>query len=920
MNFTQKNAENLPAIDKEVLLRRMTNRIRQSLELQEILTVTVAEIRDFLGTDRVMVYRFHNDDSGEVIAESIAPDRLPSLQGLNFPADDIPPQIREQFVKVRQRAIVDVATQQIGLSALDCPETGQLLGTEDISYRSVDPCHVQYLRAMGVQSSLAVPILQYDIVSQQSKPKLWGLLVSHNAEPRTIFPPELEVVQRVADQVSIAIGQSTLLSLARQKAEQEATINRVATLLHAHPTIELQAALAETVALFDGVGGRIYIAAPDSHPQIYTCGDLPDLNENERLSTHHPSSLEEHLFWRSATYKPNHLRAISDIHTDPSARMLGTAFQGTKIRSLLSVPLEYRQQLLGYLTIFRNEVDIETLWAGHFDTDQRQIYPRRSFEAWRQLKQGQARDWSSEEIQLAQALGHHFAMAVQQYQLYQQISHLNADLERQVEKRTNQLQRSLNLAKVLKQVTDEIRSSLDSKTILQTIVGKVQKLLDVDRVIIYQLIEEWHGEVVVEAVKGDWLSLLGFRGGEDCFPPEITYLYKQGKIWNAEDVLTANITPPHRKFLLDLQVRANLVVPISRGEQLWGLLVAHECHGTRAWQNDEIDLLQQLAAQAAIAIYQAELYQQTCAAAIQEQARAKQLENALDELQKTQSQLIQTEKMSSLGQLVAGVAHEINNPVNFIYGNLIHASQYTHDILELLQVYQEIYSDPHPVIAEKIEEIELEFLTEDLPKLLNSMKVGADRIRQLVLSLRNFSRLDQSERKLVDIHEGIESTLMILQHRLKPKTSHTAIQIVKKYGNLPPVECYAGQLNQVFMNLLSNAVDALEQRDSQRTLLEQQNQPSQITIQTQVLSDSSLDRQWIGIRIADNGIGMPPEVQSRIFDPFFTTKEPGKGTGLGLAIGYQILVEKHGGKFNCTSAPGQGTEFFLEIPVHPLGR
>ena len=917
MTLTQKNPETSPAIDKEVLLHRMTNRIRQSLELQEILTVTVAEIRDFLGTDRVMVYRFHADNSGEVIAESIAAGRLPSLQGLNFPADDIPPEAREQFLKARQRSIVDVANQKIGLSSLDCPETGQPLATEDISYRSVDPCHIQYLTAMGVQSSFVVPIIEYDIVSRLSNPKLWGLLVSHNAEPRTISLQELEVVQRVADQVSIAIGQSTLLMLARQQAEREATINRVATLLHAHPTIELQAALEETVGVFDGAGGRIYIATPDTNPQVYSCGYLPSLDESGKLSSHYFSYLEEHIFWRSAAYKPNHLRAISDIYTEPNLQTLVTAFQATQIRGLLIIPLQYRQQLLGYLTIFRNEIDTETLWAGHFDTDQRQIYPRRSFEAWRELKKGLARDWTKEEIELAHDLGNHFAMAVQQYQLYQQISHLNADLERQVEKRTGQLQKSLNLARVLKQVTDEIRSTLDSKTILQTIVREVQKLLDVDRVIIYQLMKEWHGEVVVEAVKGDWLSLLGFTGPEDCFPAEIAQLYKQGRVWNTEDVLTADLTPCHRQFLLNIQVRANLVVPIRRGEQLWGLLVAHECHGTRAWQSDEIDLLQQLAAQAAIAIYQAELYQQTCTAAIQEQARAKQLENALDELQKTQSQLIQTEKMSSLGQLVAGIAHEINNPVNFIYGNISHVSDYAKDLLELLALYQEDFPDATPRILKLIDDIDLEFLVEDLPKMLSSLKVGADRIRQLVLSLRNFSRLDEADRKPVNIHEGLESSLLILQHRLKEKPDAPPIKVVKTYGNLPLVECYAGQLNQVFMNIISNAIDALEQNNTKPSQAEINKSPSQITICTELKNnqnESSLPASVV-IRIADNGPGMTEAVQAQIFNPFFTTKPVGKGTGLGLSISYQIVVEKHGGILKCVSQPGKGTEFWIEIPI-----
>ncbi|HEY9853065.1 MAG TPA: GAF domain-containing protein [Leptolyngbyaceae cyanobacterium] len=934
MNIKNEAREIIQSIDRQGLLNRMTNRIRQSLELSEILAATVHEIRDFLSTDRVMVYRFNADNSGEVIAESINEFRLPTLKGLNFPADDIPAYAREQFVKARQRSIVDVENQRIGLSCLDCPETGEPLAV-DIRYRPVDPCHIEYLKAMGVKSSLVVPILNYDIGSQQSNPKLWGLLVSHNAQSRPISEEELQVVQQVADQVSIAIAQSNLLSFARHQAQREATINRIATLLHAQPTIQLQSALEETVAVFQGAGGRIYINKRDQNTgvetpfnsQVYTCGEQLNLaliknergDEIDELDMFQTCSLFADKNGGNYSHKSQYkLCAIADIYQHPNYQILAPAFAGNKIRGLIVIPLEYRRQLLGYLTILRHEINTETLWAGHFDPDGRQLYPRRSFEAWKQLKNGQAREWTAEEIELAQALGNHFAMAVQQFQLYQQVLHLNNDLEKQVENRTAELQKSLNSARLLKQVTDEIRSTLDSKTILQTIVREVRNLLDTDRVIIYQFTKQWYGNVVVESVKSNCVSILGFEGPENCFPQEIAELYIQGRVRPVDDIYNADLAPCHQKFLENIQVRANLVVPIRMGTVLWGLLIAHQCDRPRFWQTDELDLLQQLASQAAIAIQQAELYQKTRDAATQELAKAQQLAKALDELQQAQSKLIQTEKMSSLGQLVAGVAHEINNPVNFIYGNLSHASQYIEDLLQLIELYQKCYENPHPTIQEKAEEIDLDFLLDDLPKLLNSMKIGADRIRQLVLSLRNFSRLDQSERKPVDIHEGIESSLLILQHRLKPKTGYPAIQIIKNYSKLPLIECYAGQLNQVFMNLLSNAIDALEQRDHQRTISEIKNQPSQITIQTQLLADMQGDRPWIGIKIADNGTGIPKEIQHRIFDPFFTTKDIGKGTGLGLAISYQILVEKHGGNLKCLSHPGQGTEFLIEIPCKPI--
>ncbi|MEH2114467.1 sensor histidine kinase [Nostoc sp.] len=290
--------------------------------------------------------------------------------------------------------------------------------------------------------------------------------------------------------------------------------------------------------------------------------------------------------------------------------------------------------------------------------------------------------------------------------------------------------------------------------------------------------------------------------------------------------------------------------------------------------------------------------------------RTTELKNALRELQRTQSQVIQSEKMSSLGQLVAGVAHEINNPVNFIHGNLAHVQEYTQDLLAFVQLYQQYNPNPAAEIQTVAEDIDLEFLQEDLPKMLSSMKVGTDRIRQIVLSLRNFSRIDEAEFKSVDIHEGIDSTLMILQHRLKAKPEQPEIEVIKDYGTVPLVECYAGQLNQVFMNILVNAIDALEENNTKYTYQEINNNPSRIKIRTSVINST-----WVEIAIADNGVGISQEFQQRIFDPFFTTKPIGKGTGMGMSISYQIITEKHGGKLECFSTSGKGTEFIIQIPL-----
>ncbi|RUT07656.1 hypothetical protein DSM106972_019160 [Dulcicalothrix desertica PCC 7102] len=704
-------------IEPTKLLHSINDRIRKLLELPNILKVVVEELRLFLTTDRVMVYKFHADNNGQVIAESLNENKLPSLLNLNFPADDIPAHARELFVQSRISSIVNVDTGQIAQNPMN-------FNGMSASQRSVDPCHAEYLTAMGVQSSIVVPILYHD--------QLWGLLVSHHSQPRLISNVEVDTVQTVADLLAVVIAYITPLQEARLKAHRETIINHIADRLHLLPDMDLQTALEETVTAFDGCGGRLCICSETIHQtdtlqsfiecltdatkiKVYQIGKQPVVPKIAKFDI-----IEQYSAWEEH-YKGHYsVWAISDIYQTPELRNLQIAFQATNIRSILMIPLMYRSQLQGYLSVFRDSYESETLWAGEFDPDERQRLPRQSFEIWRQSKQLQAKQWTSDEITLAASIGHQFATATYEYELYQKVNYFNFNLESQVLKRT-----------------------LELTTTLQ-------------------------------------------------------------------------------------------------------------------------------------------------------------------ELKQTQTQLIQTEKMSSLGQLVAGIAHEINNPVNFIYGNINHVHQYVDDILGILDLYQQNCSTDIPEVIERAEEVDLNFIVEDLPKMLSSIKLGTDRIRQIVLSLRNFSRLDQAEVKPVNIHEGIDSTLVILQHRLKAKPESPAICIIKEYGDLPPVECYAGQINQVFMNVLSNAIDALEQQ--------RESKKNTITISTNI-SQFSDNRPSVLISIADNGCGIPEHVIKKIFDPFFTTKEVGQGTGLGLSISYQIIVDKHSGTFKCKSQPGEGTEFLIQIPI-----
>lgn len=435
------------ALERESLLNRITTRIRRSLELQEILTTTAREIRSFLNTDRVKIYQFEPDGSGKVIAESIKNKSLPSLLGLHFPATDIPPHARELFIKARQRVIVDVNAKHQTINRLDCPDTGESLLIEDIRYYPADPCHIEYLTAMGVRSSFTVPILHQN--------QLWGLLVSHHAKTRRFSERDLKIVQLLVDQLSIAIAQAHLLSQARQQARDEAIINQISSLLHS--PLELteirQTVLEKTVKALDGCGGRLYITSdPMGHPaQLYLDGLQPNetwieehliwqqmmglLNQPEGLQTTR-ETLGDYEFLQAVPAERNvsldlaiypaiipHLYHITDLYKEPQLKPLYPAFRTVSIRSILVIPLQYHQQTVGCLTIFRSEIETETLWAGRLNPDERNQRPRQSFQAWKEVKKGLAKEWNLDELKLAKAIGIHLYMAVMQRRVERMIRH-----------------------------------------------------------------------------------------------------------------------------------------------------------------------------------------------------------------------------------------------------------------------------------------------------------------------------------------------------------------------------------------------------------------------------------------------------------------------------------------------------------------
>lgn len=580
----------------------------------------------------------------------------------------------------------------------------------------------------------------------------------------------------------------------------------------------------------------------------------------------------------AAYYQQGRIHALSDVDRAGLNQSYADLLKHLQVRSMLVLPLHKGERLWGLLCIHQCR---------------------------------EVREWKTIEIDFPIQIAAHLGMTIQ-----------HADYVKKLQAQAAQLKRVAQREKALARTIDRIRRSLHTDTIFKSTTEEVREILNVDRVVVYRFNPDWSGSFVAESVAQGWNPLM-----REIATIADTHLQETqgGRYRNNESIAIADIYKAghaecHVQLLEKFQARAYTIVPISQGETLWGLLAAYQNSGPRHWETDEVELLAQIGVQFGIAVQQAELLEKT-------RRQTEELTQTLHHLQQTQTQLIHSEKMASLGQLVAGVAHEINNPINFIHGNLNHATDYTQDLLQLMQLYQQHYPKPAPEIREYAQDIELDFLREDLPKLLSSMQVGIDRIRGLVFSLRNFSRLDQAEKKPVDLHEGIESTLLILQHRLKTKPHCKGIKLIKDYGKLSPVECYAAQMNQVFMNILSNAIDALEEHgtwgmghpeeklfcaiDERRSMTNSES-PT-IRISTAAIAD-----RCVMIRIADNGPGIAEEVRSRIFDPFFTTKPVGEGTGLGLSITYQIVVQKHGGSIKCLSKPGQGTEFWIEIPLNQV--
>jgi two-component system, NtrC family, sensor kinase len=462
------------------------------------------------------------------------------------------------------------------------------------------------------------------------------------------------------------------------------------------------------------------------------------------------------------------------------------------------------------------------------------------------------------------------------------------------------------------QLSAQIRESLELDQIVNTSVQAIQQLFSIDRCkfLWRQVNESGAVEFKLNCVATDISQLTHLSHYPVQELPTLQPHLLKAEIFRIDDLETdEQLSQADRSLLIANGFKSILCTALYTRSNRIGIIICEHFQAMRPWLDDEIELLSSVADQLSIAISQADLYHTTLQSAGQASDQAEKLQTTLAELRQAQTKLIHTEKMSSLGQLVAGVAHEINNPVNFIYGNLECADEYLDNLLSLIALYQAQIPTGNSQINQFAEKMDLPFVISDFPKLMESMKLGAERILEIVSSLRNFSRLDEAEYKSVNLHDGLNSTVMMLKHRLKNQSDRGEIAIVTDYADIPEIECHAGQLNQVFMNIIANAIDALDEYYAAQGQ-EPDFPPLTIRLSTTITPD-----QFIRISIADNGPGIAEATQQKLFDPFFTTKDIGKGTGLGLSISYQIVTEKHGGRLTCLSQPGQGTEFQIDLPL-----
>ena len=872
------------AAERQKALASTIDKIRQSLDIQSIFDSTTQGLQDLISADRVVIYKFNPDWSGEFVAES----RSEGLSSLLEKQKDFP-ELREnvsscsiQLLEIEENEASDSPEDSL---PIDTAPTGNTPSkeSEGASSNAFEDTHLKETAGGAFTQKGAIRICNdiyaadftdcyidalekyearaYVISALHSGDHLWGLLAAFQSDgPREWEEEEVALLEQVSDQLGVALQQAEAVAQIQQQsselkaqasalkraAELQTTLSRTIDKIRQSldiqeifdtATQEIRQLLhADRVAVYqlnDNWSGKFVAEAfegdwisiieeQDNDPKIVQNVNscLPKLLNMEGPPDIHLQQNGHEIFAQSQS-----VRVCADIYSAGFSDCYIKTLERYEAKAYMIASLYRGNHLWGLIAAFQND---------------------------------SPRHWTTEEKNILNQIGDQLGIALKQSHTLETVSRQTADLKKAAVRQA-----------ALSKTIDRIRNSLNIDEIFETTTQEVRQLLDVERVAIYRFNENWTGAFVADSIADGWQPSM----------PSSTVI---------EDVFSKTNEAGNYP-------RNEVFVPITQNEKLWGLLMAYQNSTPRFWEEEEVALLAQVGGQLAIALSQAELLKQT-------RSQTEQLNQALQDLRRTQAHMVQGEKMAGLGQLMAGIAHEINNPVSFVFSNVQPAEEHVADLLELLNLYREQCPQVEPTIQAKAEEIDIDFISDDLPKLLGSMKMGATRIRDIVQSMKVFSRMDEVDVKEVDIHLGINSTLLILAHRMKDTDSRRAIQVEKDYADLPLVSCHPGQLNQVFMNLLSNAIEAFDEQGADA-------RSPQITIATERSPDGNAV-----IHITDNGTGIPESVLPNIFDPFFTTKPVGQGTGLGLSISYQIITEIHGGTLECHSGVN-GTAFRIELPI-----
>lgn len=844
----QRTTELQDTIARQRALTDVVGNIRSSLDTKFIFDTTCYELCKLLKLERAAIYCFNDDWSGKFISNF----------AMIEPQWDSPSPFGQNVVWE------DTHLQETKGGRY---RNNECFAVDDIYKAGHARCHLDLLEQFKVRAYALAPIF--------IGPKLWGLLGAYqHSSTRKWAAYEVEYLAQAGAQLGVAIQQAQILEQSKQQATalenavaRQRALTEVVSKIRSSLDTELilQTTCQEVCKLLKVERVAVYRFQEDWSGEF--------VSEFAMAEPHWISTIRfgKNTIWedthlqetKGGRYRNNETFAVEDIDQAGHSRCHLDVLKQYKIRAYVLAPIFVGRTLWGLLGAYHHSAP---------------------------------RQWETVEVEFLAQVASQLGVAIQ-----------SANLLSQTQIRAEELQQSAEQRQILFDVVAKIRESLNLETIFKTTVQEIRRSLKADRVGVFKFDPNTNynsGEFIAEDVLPQFESALTAKVEDHCFGEQYAFQYMKGRVQVIADLSKAQFKECHLEILERFQIKAQIIVPLLEGEHLWGLLCVHQCSHTRDWQEAELKFITQVAAQLSVALRQANLLGKT-------RRQTDQLEQTLKDLQKAQILMIQSEKMASLGQLVAGVAHEINNPINFIHGNLSHANEYVQELLQGLQLYQRYYPNPTPAeIQEFLQKTDLEYLSEDISHIFQSMQVGTDRICEIVASLRNFSRLDEAEVKEVNIHDGIDSALMILQNRLKPSGDNFHIQVIKDYDELPKVECYPGQLNQVFMNVITNAIEALEEQNQKRTPEEIKAKPNTIRITT-----SLVDKNRVAVYIADNGPGIAEDLSTQIFNPFFTTKAVGKGTGLGLSISYQIINDKHGGKIYYHSQKGEGAEFVIEIPV-----